>query len=67
MISEGLAQVGLNYGANDLDGTVIAEEIAHLAGAKSPQGLTQGALERLIREAGFEPLERDNLYQTYPA
>lgn len=67
MISEGLAQVGLSYGANDLDGTVIAEEIAHLAGAKSPQGLTQGALERLIREAGFEPLERDNLYQTYLA
>ena len=66
MITEGLAQVGLNYGADDLDGTVIEEEIAHLAGAKTPQGLTKGALERFIREAGFEPLERDNLYRTYP-
>ena len=67
MISPGLAQAGLSYGADDLDGTVIAEEIAHLAGAKSPQGLQQGELVRLIREAGFEPLERDNLYHTYAA
>ena len=55
MITEGLAQVGLNYGADDLDGTIIAEEIAHLAGAKTPQGLTKGHLERLIGEAGFQP------------
>ena len=67
MISPGLAQAGLSYGADDLDGTVIAEEIAHLAGAKSPQGLQQGELVRLIQAAGFEPLERDNLYNTYAA
>jgi aminodeoxyfutalosine synthase len=65
MISPGLAQAGLSYGADDLDGTVIAEEIAHLAGAKSPQGLPQAELVRLIQEAGFEPLERDNLYRVY--
>lgn len=65
MISPGLAQAGLSYGADDLDGTVIAEEIAHLAGAKSPQGLQQNELVRLIREAGFEALERDNLYNVY--
>jgi len=67
MISPGLAQAGLSYGADDLDGTVIAEEIAHLAGAKSPQGLQQGELVRLIREAGFEAMERDNLYNVYAA
>ena len=65
MISPGLAQAGLSYGADDLDGTVIAEEIAHNAGAKSPQGLQQSELVRLIHEAGFEPLERDNLYNIY--
>jgi aminodeoxyfutalosine synthase len=65
MITEGLAQVGLTYGADDLDGTIIEETIAHLAGAKTPQALTKGELERLIREAGFEPLERDNLYNIY--
>lgn len=67
MITEGLAQIGLSYGANDLDGTVIAEEIAHLAGAQTPQGLTRSHLSRLITEAGFEPIERDNLYNTVEA
>ncbi len=66
MIGEGLAQVGLNYGANDLDGTIIEEEIAHQAGAKTPQFLTKAQLQHLIREAGFEPVERDNLYRTVP-
>lgn len=66
MITPGLAQIALNYGADDLDGTVIAEEVAHSAGAKTPLGLTRKELERLIREAGFEPVERDNRYRTYP-
>jgi aminodeoxyfutalosine synthase len=65
MIGEGLAQVGLNYGANDLDGTIIEEEIAHDAGAVTPQMLSRAQLVRLIREAGFEALERDNLYNTF--
>ena len=65
MIGPGLAQVGLSYGANDLDGTIIEEEIAHDAGAKTPQMLTKRELIRLIQEAGFEALERDNLYRTY--
>jgi aminodeoxyfutalosine synthase len=63
MITEGLAQIGLSYGADDLDGTIVAEEIAHLAGARTPQGLTRAQLVHLIREAGFEPCERDNLYR----
>jgi aminodeoxyfutalosine synthase len=65
MIGEGLAQIGLNYGANDLDGTIIEEEIAHDAGALTPQMLSRAQLVHLIREAGFEALERDNLYKTY--
>ncbi len=65
MIGPGLAQVGLSYGANDLDGTIIEEEIAHDAGATSPMMLSKAELVRLIREAGFEALERDNLYRTY--
>jgi aminodeoxyfutalosine synthase len=54
MITPGLAQVGLSYGADDLDGTVIEEEIAHEAGAKTPKGLSADYLQRLITEAGFE-------------
>ncbi|MBI4913013.1 MAG: aminofutalosine synthase MqnE [Acidobacteria bacterium] len=66
MITEGLAQVGLSYGANDLDGTIVEEEIAHRAGAKTPQALSRSELARLITEAGFEAVERDNLYHEVP-
>jgi aminodeoxyfutalosine synthase len=65
MITEGLAQVGLHYGADDLDGTIIEETIAHDAGATTPQALSKAQLARLITEAGFEPVERDNVYNTY--
>lgn len=65
MITEGLAQVGLHYGADDLDGTIIEETIAHDAGATTPQALSKAQLQRLITEAGFEPVERDNVYNTY--
>ncbi len=62
MITPGLAQIAQNYGADDLDGTIVAEEIAHTAGARTPQGLPKAELQRLVREAGFIPVERDNLY-----
>ena len=64
MITPGLAQVGLSYGADDLDGTVFGEEIAHRAGAKTPTGLTVAEVCRLITEAGYDPVERDTLYRT---
>jgi aminodeoxyfutalosine synthase len=63
MITPGLAQVALSYGADDLDGTIIEEEIAHDAGAKTPQGLSAAYLRRLIEGAGFEAVERDHLHR----
>ncbi len=57
-----LAPVCLKFGADDLDGTIEEERIAHMAGAGSPVGMTVEQLERLIREAGMEPVERDSLY-----
>lgn len=59
MLTVKLAQVALFFGADDFDGTVIEEKIGHMAGAQSEQALTRVQLERMIREAGFEPVERD--------
>lgn len=56
------AQVALSFGADDLDGTVVHETIYHEAGAETPQELSVAAIERLLREAGREPIERDTLY-----
>jgi aminodeoxyfutalosine synthase len=63
MLTPAIAQIALRFGANDLDGTVIEEKIYHDAGATTPQGVTRAELERLIREAGREPVERDTLYR----
>ena len=57
-----IAQVGLRFGADDIDGTIVHETIYHAAGSSSPQGLTEAELIRLIREAGRVPVERDTLY-----
>jgi aminodeoxyfutalosine synthase len=56
------AQVALSFGADDLDGTVVHEKIYHEAGAETPQEVTVAEIQRLIREAGREPVERDTLY-----
>ncbi len=58
----GTAQTALAYGADDLDGTVRHELIYHDAGSETPEILSVDHIERLIREAGREPIERDTLY-----
>ena len=55
MMTAGIAQVALRFGADDIDGTVIEEKIYHDAGASTPQGMRRSDLIRLIREAGREP------------
>ncbi len=62
MIGPRLAQVGLAFGADDIDGTVTEEKIAHDAGAPTAQSMTVHELIRLIREAGRRPIERDTVF-----
>lgn len=57
-----VAQTALWYGADDLDGTVQEEKIYHMAGSRTPEAMTTRQIERLIRAAGREPIERDTLY-----
>ncbi len=56
------AQLCLQYGADDIDGTVVEEKITHMAGGTTPEGLDEEFLRRLIREAGKRPQRRDTLY-----
>ncbi len=64
MIGVKIAQVALNFGVDDLDGTVQEEKIYHMAGADTPQAMQRHDLVRLIREAGRVAVERDTLYNT---
>jgi len=58
-----LAQVSLSYGVDDLHGTLMEEKIFHMAGSKTPQEQTVETLERTIREAGRDPIQRDSYYR----
>jgi len=57
-----VAQTSLWFGVDDLDGTVQEEKIYHMAGARTPESMTTREIERLIRAAGREPVERDTFY-----
>lgn len=59
----GLAQVALNYGADDLHGTIQEEHIFHMAGAQSPQRQTRHSMIQAIREAGKTPVQRNTFYE----
>ena len=68
-ISLGLpvAQVSLNFGVDDLHGTIIEEKIFHMAGALTPQQQTVASLEKAIRAAGRIPMQRDSFYKRIAA
>ena len=58
-----LASLAMNYGVDDLHGTIMEEKIFHMAGATTPTLQTVHALEKAIREAGREPMQRDTWYR----
>ena len=62
-----VAQISLWYGVDDLDGTVQEEKIYHMAGSRTPEALSTGDIERLIRAAGRTPVERDTFYNVIPS
>jgi aminodeoxyfutalosine synthase len=64
MAGREVAQMSLLFGVDDLDGTIDdTTRIYSMAGSeeKNPE-MTTDEICRLIREAGFKPVERDSLY-----
>ncbi|MBI4548268.1 MAG: aminofutalosine synthase MqnE [Ignavibacteriae bacterium] len=62
MLTEEVASVALNFGADDMDGTVGEEHIAHDAGAITPMQLAKNQIIKIINDAGKIPVERDVYY-----
>jgi hypothetical protein len=58
-----MAQVMLQSGADDIDGTVVWYDITKVGGAGTHQEVDVWALQKAIREAGFVPVERDTVYR----
>jgi aminodeoxyfutalosine synthase len=61
------AAAGLSWGADDMDGTISEEKIAHLAGARTPVGLARERMIETIAAAGFRPVERDGRFNERPS
>ena len=57
-----LALIALEFGADDLDGTIEKEAIQSAAGASSAGGMNIKDFLDLITTSGFVPVERDSLY-----
>jgi len=62
MVTPFMSQVVLDFGCDDVEGTVVYERIYHEAGARTAMHMPYGELVRLIRGAGKRPVERDSLY-----
>ena len=63
MVTPFLSQIALDFGCDDVEGTVVYERIYHEAGALTEMHMPYLELVRLIRGAGKRPVERDSLYQ----
>ena len=62
MLGEKIAQVSLNFGVDDLDGTVVEERITKAAGGTTDGSMTKDDIIYLIKQAGRTPVERDTVY-----
>jgi cyclic dehypoxanthinyl futalosine synthase len=64
-VTQGLkiCQMGLRFGGNDVGSVMIEENVVASAGVHNCT--TEEELRRIIRDAGFRPVQRDTLYRTY--
>ena len=58
----GMAQLALQYGADDFGGTLIGEEVVSCTGARSTE-LTDKRIIDSIKQIGYSVEERDNFYE----
>lgn len=55
-----IAQMALEFGADDMGGTMLEENVVRAAGAE--YRMDRNEIERLIRDAGYTPRQRDYYY-----
>ena len=64
-IGDELAELALQFGADDIDGTVQQESIMHLAGSTTPLTHDLHQLSKLVRDAGCVPIKRNTTYSEF--
>jgi len=66
-IGDELAELALQFGADDIDGTVQQESIMHLAGSTAPLSHDLKQLSKLVKNAGCVPVKRNTIYTEFEA
>src|ERR1700677_2639278 len=63
-VTQGLKvlELGLHFGGNDVGSVMLEENVVRAAGTSNCT--TEEELRRIIRDAGFRPVQRDTLYRT---
>lgn len=64
MVTPFMSQVVLQFGCDDLEGTVVYERVYHEAGASTQMHLPYKGLVEMIRGVGKRPVERDSFYRS---
>ena len=64
-IGDSMAELALQFGADDIDGTVKQESIMHLAGSKTPLDYGAKQLAKLVERSGNKPIKRNTIYTEF--
>ena len=68
MLGKATAQTALHFGANDLDGTITdGGELTHSYANEGEVKMTKQEIIEMIQRAGFDPVERDTVYNRVAA
>ena len=62
---DNIAELALQFGADDIDGTVQKESIMHLAGSTAPLDHDKAMLAKLVHNAGCVPVQRNTTYSEF--
>jgi len=60
-----MGQIALRFGADDMGSVMLEENVVSSAGSCHRSDAAE--MDRVIRGAGFEPFQRDNLYRPVAA
>jgi len=64
-LGDEMAELALQYGADDIDGTVHKELIMHLAGSKASLDYDKAKLAKIVMDAGSVPVQRNTTYSSF--
>ena len=60
-----ISELALQFGADDIDGTVQKESIMHLAGSTTPLDHDKAQLAKIVTNSGSIPIQRNTTYTSF--